>query len=53
MDDKTPSPPPHGGASRDTAYEPPDVTILGTVEELTQKTVGGSDGATFQELDIS
>ena len=41
------------GTSSGAAYQPPDVTVLGTVAELTQKTVGGSDGATFQELDIS
>lgn len=34
-------------------YRPPTVTFLGTLAELTQKTVGGADGATFLGVDIS
>ncbi len=34
-------------------YRPPTVTFLGTLAELTQKSVGGADGSTFLGLDIS
>lgn len=34
-------------------YRPPTVTFLGTLAELTQKEVGGADGATFLGLSIS
>jgi hypothetical protein len=36
------------------SYEPPAVTDLGTLAELTrqEKTVGGADGSTFLGLDI-
>lgn len=35
-------------------YEPPSVTYLGTVAELTgaEKNVGGADGATFLGVDL-
>ena len=33
-------------------YNPPRITCLGTVADLTQKTVGAADGATFLGLDI-
>jgi hypothetical protein len=36
-------------------YEPPQITTIGTVHELTQgcdKTTGGSDGFTFQSTPI-
>jgi len=34
------------------SYQPPGVTVLGTLAELTQKTVGAADGTTFLGLDI-
>ena len=35
------------------SYQPPGVTVLGTLAELTQeKEVGGADGSTFLGLDI-
>ena len=34
------------------SYQPPGVTVLGTLAELTQKQVGGADGATFLGIDI-
>jgi hypothetical protein len=40
-------------ANRAEDYEPPDVTHLGTIAELTQKEVGGADGTVFQDVDIS
>jgi hypothetical protein len=41
------------GATRPAAsYQPPAVTVLGTLAELTQKTVGNADGTTFLGLDI-
>ena len=40
------------GGDRLPAYEPPTITHLGTVAELTQKTVGAADGSTFLGLDI-
>jgi hypothetical protein len=36
----------------DDGYRPPTVTFLGTLTELTQKTVGAADGTTFLGLDI-
>jgi hypothetical protein len=33
-------------------YRPPTVTYLGSLADLTQKTVGAADGATFLGLDI-
>ena len=36
----------------DHGYCPPTVTFLGTLAELTQKTVGAADGTTFLGLDI-
>ena len=36
----------------DDGYRPPTVTLLGTLAELTQKTVGAADGTTFLGLDI-
>ena len=36
----------------DDGYSPPTVTFLGTLADLTQKTVGAADGATFLGLDI-
>ena len=33
-------------------YCPPTVTFLGTLADLTQKTVGAADGTTFLGLDI-
>ena len=39
-------------AEADTGYSPPAVTFLGTLAELTQKTVGAADGTTFLGLDI-
>jgi len=39
-------------AEADAAYTPPTVTFLGTLAELTQKTVGAADGTTFLGLDI-
>jgi hypothetical protein len=36
-----------------SSYEPPEITVVGNVAELTQiKEVGATDGATFQGLDI-
>lgn len=48
MDDGTHTPP-----GRDVSrYEPPELTCLGTVAELTQqKTLGFADGTTFLGLD--
>ena len=47
---------PNGGsADADAArpiYRPPTVTYLGPLAELTGKTVGAADGATFLGLDI-
>ncbi len=34
-------------------YRPPTVTFLGTLADLTQKTVGDSDGTTFLGQDIA
>ena len=36
----------------DGGYRPPTVTFLGTLAELTQKDVGGADGATFLGVDL-
>ena len=36
----------------DGGYSPPTVTFLGTLADLTQKTVGAADGTTFLGLDI-
>lgn len=36
----------------DDGYQPPTVTFLGTLADLTQKQVGGADGATFLGIDI-
>lgn len=33
-------------------YRPPAIVVLGTLGELTRKTVGGADGSTFLGLDI-
>ncbi|MDP1847290.1 MAG: hypothetical protein Q8K79_05825 [Solirubrobacteraceae bacterium] len=41
----------HAGDA-DASYSPPTVTFLGTLGELTQKTVGEADGETFLGLDI-
>ena len=40
------------GPDRSPSYRPPAVTYLGTLAELTRKTVGAADGATFLGLDI-
>ena len=40
------------GAVSDVGYSPPTVTFLGTLAQLTQKTVGAADGETFLGLDI-
>ena len=54
MDEQMQPPSPgHSEADPPEVYEPPALTCLGTVAELTQKTVGGADGSTFNELDIS
>lgn len=45
------SPDPAAGGAK-PGYSPPTVTFLGTLAELTQKTVGGADGETFLGLDI-
>ena len=37
---------------RGAAYQPPTVTYLGSLAELTQKTVGAADGSTFLGLDV-
>lgn len=51
-----PETPPSPGSTADEArdvYQPPTVTLLGTLAELTQeKEVGASDGTTFLGLDI-
>lgn len=51
---KTDEQPPtdHRGDEPDTGYRPPTVTFLGTLAELTQKTVGAADGTTFLGLDV-
>jgi hypothetical protein len=47
------SPPVEPGNPRDRDYEPPTMTFLGTLAELTrEKDVGASDGSTFLGLDI-
>jgi hypothetical protein len=35
-----------------SSYQPPTITRLGTVADLTRKTAGAADGATFLGLDI-
>lgn len=35
-----------------SGYRPPAITYLGSLAEMTQKTVGAADGATFLGLDI-
>ncbi|MEA2717333.1 MAG: hypothetical protein QOI99_1650 [Actinomycetota bacterium] len=35
-----------------SGYTPPAISYLGTLADLTQKTVGASDGSTFLGLDI-
>ncbi len=35
-----------------SGYRPPTITYLGSLAEMTQKTVGAADGATFLGLDI-
>ena len=41
------------GAPAPAAYRPPTVTYLGSLAELTQKTVGNADGTTFLGLDVA
>jgi hypothetical protein len=35
-----------------SGYTPPVITYLGNLAEMTQKTVGASDGSSFLGLDI-
>ncbi len=35
-----------------SGYRPPTITYLGSLGEMTQKTVGAADGQTFLGLDV-
>lgn len=43
---------PESSASDHEGYEAPAIRHLGSLVDLTQKTVGGADGTTFLGLDI-
>ena len=48
-DEDAPTP---GEGQSSGSYRPPTITRLGSVADLTRKTVGAADGATFLGLDI-
>jgi hypothetical protein len=52
MTDDTRSPSPPEGEHSPSGYRPPTITYLGTVANLTQKTVGRADGSTLLGVDI-
>lgn len=52
MDEHTQPSPGRNMGEPTEPYEPPELTDLGTVAELTQKTTGAADGSTFLGLDI-
>jgi hypothetical protein len=54
MDQDDPLTPPTGDDPGQAAYQPPRVTYLGDLADLTRqaKEVGGADGSTFLGLDI-
>ncbi len=52
MDDDVQAQPRKTAGNPPLGYQPPTITYLGDVAELTQKTVGAADGSTFIGLDI-
>lgn len=53
MDDGTPTGSGRSASDEAHGYEPPELSCLGTVADLTQqKAVGGMDASTFLGLDL-
>ena len=52
MNDDTAQPSGTDDHHRSPAYRPPAITVLGSLADLTRKTVGNADGSTFLGLDI-